>query len=178
MNPANVPTASPEHYAPAMSWDRFWQLIDRLGVAEDGRVACAELEAACAGLTETLAEEPVEQILGFGERLAEALYTLDRAEFGTLPVAGLRTGSGAPFPQSDDSFLYSRAAVVAAGRHTYESVLGHPERFAPFTALQAEELLYVHEEAYERATGEEYDELTFHCYESCSNEAAWPDLHR
>ncbi|WP_405021221.1 DUF4240 domain-containing protein [Kitasatospora sp. NBC_00070] len=167
-----------EQYRPAMSWDRFWQLIDRLGVTEDGRVDCADLDDACEDLAATLAEEPVEQILGFGERLAEALFTLDRAEFGTLPVLGLTAPGGSPFPQSDDGFLYSRAAVVAAGRRTYESVLGHPERFAPFTDLHAEAVLHIHEEAYEQATGEECDHLTVHDYETCSNTAGWPELAR
>ncbi len=88
MNPVS------EQYRPAMSWDRFWQLIERLEVAGDGRVNCADLEDACA----TLAEEPVEQILGFGERVAEALFALDRAEFGTLPVLGLTEPGGSPSP--------------------------------------------------------------------------------
>ncbi|MFI5532939.1 DUF4240 domain-containing protein [Kitasatospora sp. NPDC051853] len=165
---------TPEQYRPAMSWDRFWELVRRLGVAEDGTVACAALDEACEELTAALAEEPVEQILGFGERLAEALYTLDRKEFCALPVLGPTEPDGSPFPRSADGFLYSRAAVVAAGRRTYESVLGRPERFAPFTGLHAEPLLYVHEEAYERATGEQWDHLTFHDYETGSNESGRP----
>lgn len=159
-----------------MSWARFWQLIEVLGGEARGET-CQGLEEACARLTEVLAREPVGQIIGFGERLAEALYRLDQEVFGTLPVFGMELPDGSPFPQSDDSFLYSRAAVVAAGRRAYESVFGHPERFAPFTARQCELLLYMHEETFEQVTGAQWDRLTRYSYESCSNEDGWPELH-
>ncbi|MER5352639.1 DUF4240 domain-containing protein [Kitasatospora sp. NPDC002551] len=166
-----------DHGLPVMTWERFWQLIEVLG-GEAGIETCQGFEDACGHLTEVLSREPVSQIIGFGERLAEALYRLDQADFGTLPVLGMELADGSPFPQSDDSFLYSRAAVVAAGRQAYESVFGHPERFAPFTALHCEELLYVHEEAFEQVTGTEWDRLTRYVYESCSNTDGWPDLHK
>ncbi|MER5867533.1 DUF4240 domain-containing protein [Kitasatospora sp. NPDC002040] len=160
---------------PIMTWERFWQLVEVLG-GEAGIETCQGFEEACTRLTETLSREPVGQIIGFGERLAEALYRLDQADFGTLPVLGMEAPGGSPFPQSDDGFLYSRAAVVAAGRQAYESVFGHPERFAPFTARHCEELLYLHEEAFEQATGTEWDRLTRYDYESCSNKDGWPKL--
>lgn len=160
---------------PVMAWERFWQLIEVLG-GKAGIETCQGFEEGCARLTAILSCEPVGQIIGFGERLAEALYRLDQEPFGTLPVVGMELSDGSPFPQSDDSFLYSRAAVVAVGRQAYESVFGHPERFAPFTALQCEELLYVHEEAFEQATGTEWDRLTRYDYESCSNKHGWPEL--
>ncbi|MEE1782551.1 DUF4240 domain-containing protein [Streptomyces sp. SP17BM10] len=155
---------------PAMTWDRFWELVGTLGgpaVLE----RCDHLQEACERLSARLARGPADEITGFGERLAEALYRLDRAESGRLPVEG----AGGPYDrQTDDHFLYARAAVVAAGREAYEGVLGRPERFAPYTALQAEELLYVHEEAYEAVTGEEWDHPTRYDYESCSNAEGWP----
>ncbi|MFD0273998.1 hypothetical protein ACFVHB_08785 [Kitasatospora sp. NPDC127111] len=43
-------------------------------------------------------------------------------------------------------------------------------------ARHCEELLSVHEEAYESATGEEWDRLTRDDYESCSNRDGWPGL--
>lgn len=162
---------------PVMTWERFWQLMEVLG-GEAGIATCQGFEDACGRLAEILSREPVGQIIGFGERLAEALHRLDQADFGTLPVLGMESDDGSPFPQSDDGFLYSRAAVVAAGRQTYESVFGHPERFAPFTALHCEELLYVHEEVFEQVTGTEWDRLTRYDYESCSNTDGWPDLHK
>ncbi|WP_345694977.1 DUF4240 domain-containing protein [Kitasatospora terrestris] len=158
-----------------MSWDRFWQLIEVLG-GEAGIATCAGFEDACERLTELLSDGPADRIVAFGERLAEALYRLDRAEFGTLPVLGTEEDGGSPFPQSDDGFLYSRTAVVAAGRATYESVLGRPDRFAPFTAMDCQQLLHIHEDAYEAATGEEWDHLTRYDYESCSNKEGWPGL--
>ncbi|WP_377268668.1 DUF4240 domain-containing protein [Peterkaempfera sp. SMS 1(5)a] len=158
-----------------MTWERFWSLIEVLG-GEAGMETCERFEEACARLTDVLAHEPAGQIIGFGERLAEALYRLDQEVFGTLPVLGMARSDGSPFPQSDDGFLYSRGAVVAAGRQTYESVFGHPERFARFTAHQCESLLYVHEEAFEQVTGTEWDRLTRYSYESCSNTDDWPEL--
>ncbi|MFG2819080.1 DUF4240 domain-containing protein [Kitasatospora sp. NPDC048365] len=175
--PGSVDNADTPGADVPMSWERFWQLIEVLG-GEAGIATCAVFEDACERLTELLSDEPTEQIVAFGERLAEALYRLDRAEFGTLPVLGTELADGSPFPQSDDGFLYSRTAVVAAGRATYESVLGRPDRFVPFTDMSCQQLLYIHEEAYEAATGEEWDLLTRYDYESCSNEEGWPDLHR
>ncbi|MGW4651832.1 DUF4240 domain-containing protein [Kitasatospora sp. NPDC004289] len=154
---------------PIMTWERFWQLVEVLG-GEAAIETCQGFEEACTRLTETLAREPVGQIIGFGERLAEALYRLDQEQFGTLPI------DGSPFPQSDDHFLYTRAAVVVAGRDVYEGVFYDPERFAPFTTRQCELLLYVHEEAFEQVTGTEWDRLTRYDYESCSNRDGWPEL--
>ncbi|MGW7440322.1 DUF4240 domain-containing protein [Streptomyces sp. NPDC054849] len=166
---------SVEPSLPVMTWERFWQLIEILGGAA-GIETCQGVEDACARLAKVLAREPVAQIIGFGERLAESLYRLDQEAFGTLSVVGMELSDGSPFPQSDDGFLYARAAVVATGRQTYEGVFGHPERFAPFTARQCESLLYVHEEAFEQATGAEWDRDTRYSYESCSNKDGWPDL--
>lgn len=159
-----------------MTWERFWQLIEVLG-GEAGIETCQDFAERCEHLTGILSREPVGRIVGFGERLAEALYRLDQADFGTLPVLGLELSDGSPLPQSDDGFLYARAAVVAAGRQAYESVFGSPEGFAPFTARQCEALLYVHEEAFEQVTGTEWDHLTRYDYESCSNADGWPELH-
>ncbi|MER8101468.1 DUF4240 domain-containing protein [Kitasatospora sp. NPDC094016] len=160
---------------PVMTWERFWQLIEVLG-GEAGTETCEQVETACARLTEVLAREPLGQIIGFGERLAEALHRLDQEQFGTLPITGAVLPDGSPFPQSSDHFLYARAAVVVAGRDVYESVFHDPERFAPFTARQCEPLLYVHEEAFELVTGTEWDRLTRYDYESCSNADGWPEL--
>ncbi|MFJ9951909.1 DUF4240 domain-containing protein [Kitasatospora sp. NPDC091207] len=160
---------------PVMAWARFWQLVELLG-GEPGTATCHGVAEGCARLTEALVDGSVEQVIGFGERLAEALYRLDREELGSLPVrsAGF---PGGPSAQSDDGFLYARAAVVAAGREVYEGVSGAPERFAPFVGRHCEELLYVHEDAYERLTGEEWDLLTRYDYESCANRDGWPGLN-
>ncbi|WTX01058.1 DUF4240 domain-containing protein (plasmid) [Streptomycetaceae bacterium NBC_01309] len=150
-----------------ITWDEFWSLISTL----DGRAE----QDRCARLSEALARRPVHEITGFGERLAEALYRLDREEFGLLPVTGMGSPDD-PFPQSADVFLYSRCAVVAAGRHAYDSVADHPLRFAPFTApeLDGEWLLYVAPRAHQQTTGRAWDQRTRFCFESYSNRDGWP----
>ncbi|MFC9331635.1 DUF4240 domain-containing protein [Kitasatospora sp. NPDC057015] len=150
------------------TWDEFWTLIDLLG----DPVRCDFADP----LADALAQLPPTAITGFGERLAEALYRLDRQEFGAAPVIDM-SSPGKPFPQSADCFLYSRCAVVAAGRERYEAVLADPALFAPHTAttLHGEDLLYLAEDAYEQVTGEEWDGPTGFDYESCSNEDGWPD---
>ncbi|MDY0812618.1 DUF4240 domain-containing protein [Kitasatospora purpeofusca] len=157
-----------------LSWERFWQLIDLIG-GEPAVAVCATFGAGCERLSEVLAAGPVEEILGFGERFAEALYRLDREEFGTQRAVDPGY-PGESLPLSDDGFLYARAAVVAAGRAAYERVLGEPELFAAHSFRSGEPLLYVHEEAYEAATGEEWDHATRYNYESCSNREGWPTL--
>ncbi|MFF2950355.1 DUF4240 domain-containing protein [Kitasatospora sp. NPDC057965] len=162
--------------APAeLSWERFWQLIDLIG-GEPAVAVCATFDAGCERLTEALAAGPVDEITGFGERLAEALYRLDREEYGTQLAADPDDPSDRPLPLSDDSFLYGRAAVVAAGRAAYEQVLADPALFARHSFRSGEPLLHAPEEAYETATGEEWDHLTRYDYESCSNREGWPDL--
>ncbi|WP_406424364.1 DUF4240 domain-containing protein [Streptomyces sp. NBC_01589] len=78
---------------------------------------------------------------------------------------------------SSDSFLYTRAAVVAAGRETYEILLQDPAHFVPYATglIWAENLLYAPDRAYEHITGEEWDRRTRYSYESCSNTAGWAD---
>ncbi|MFI6944313.1 DUF4240 domain-containing protein [Streptomyces sp. NPDC050418] len=153
-----------------MTWADFWSLIDTLGGKAD--------EPACARLVADLSRRPVPEIEGFAERLAEALYRLDQEKFGTLPVADLTLPDGAPFPQSADVFLYTRCAVVAAGRSVWESVFFDVDRFAPYTASEydGESLLYVPDQAYELATGREWQRQTRYCYESYSNPDGWPHL--
>ncbi|MEV5318439.1 DUF4240 domain-containing protein [Streptomyces sp. NPDC052687] len=153
-----------------MTWADFWALIDML----NGEAT----EAGCRRLAEELSRRPVEDIFGFAERHAEALYRLDQEKFGTLPVADLTCRDGSPFPQSADQFLYTRCAVVAAGRTVWESVFFDVDKFAPFTSTQydAEWLLYVPDQAYELATGKEWDRSTRYCFETFSNKDGWPHL--
>ncbi|MEV0190244.1 DUF4240 domain-containing protein [Kitasatospora purpeofusca] len=160
--------------SPQLSWQRFWQLIDLIG-GEPAVAFCATLDEGCERLGEVLAAGPVEEILGFGERFAEALYRLDREEYGTQPAVDTED-PGEAVPLSDDGFLYARAAVVASGRAAYERVLREPALFAAHSFRSGESLLYVHEEAYEAATGEEWDHDTRYDYESCSNREGWPKL--
>ncbi len=100
-------------------------------------------------------------VTGFAEQLSWALYRLDRKELGQC--------------LSGDAFLYTRCAVVAAGREVFEGVLQDPGACAPFAAglVWAESLLYTPDHAYERVTGEEWDRDTRYSYESYSNTWGW-----
>ncbi|MFE7558269.1 DUF4240 domain-containing protein [Kitasatospora sp. NPDC057500] len=165
-------TTSPTDQAVELPWERFWQLIDLIG-GEPAVAFCATFDDGCERLAEALAAGPVEEIVGFGERLAEALHRLDRREYGTQQAANPDDPDDAPAPLSTDGFLYARAAVVASGRAAYERVLADPAAFARYSFRSGERLLHPHEEAYESATGEEWDRLTRYDYESCSNQEGW-----
>ncbi|WNI24736.1 DUF4240 domain-containing protein [Streptomyces sp. ITFR-16] len=153
-----------------MTWADFWALIDTLNGEAD--------EANCRRLSGELGRRPVSDIVGFAERHAEALYRLDQEKFGVLPVVDLSDGDGNPFPMSADQFLYTRCAVVAAGRAVWESVFYDSGKFAPYasTHYDAEWLLYVPDKAYELATGREWDRSTRYCVETFSNKDGWPHL--
>lgn len=140
-----------------MTEDEFWALL------ETCRPSAPDPEAdhLAPALTDHLAEGPVPAVTGFAEQLSQALYRLDRREFGE--------------ELSADEFLYTRAAVVAAGRAEYERALADPARFRRYAAeyVWAEALLYVPDQAYERLTGETWDRATAHSYESHSHTEGW-----
>lgn len=140
-----------------MDENGFWLLI------EDCKPGAPDPDAEhlAATLTARLAAGPLYKVIGFAEYLSWALYRLDRREYGC--------------DLSGDAFLYTRAAVVAAGRDAYEGVLGDPAEFVPYATglVWAESLLYVPDRAYEHITGEEWDRSTRYSYESYSNAAGW-----
>ncbi|MFF5300753.1 DUF4240 domain-containing protein [Streptomyces sp. NPDC013161] len=142
-----------------MNEDTFWRLIDDC----TSPTPDPDAEQLAATLTHRLATGPLATVVGFAEQLSWALYRLDRKEYGR----GL----------SGDCFLYTRAAVVAAGRDAYEATLRDPRLFTPYAddLIWAETLLYVPDEAYRRITGEEWDRGTRHSYESYSNTEGWAD---
>ncbi|MFF2079299.1 DUF4240 domain-containing protein [Kitasatospora sp. NPDC058162] len=140
-----------------MDEDAFWQLIAECrppGPDPDAERLAAEVEAR-------LADAPLSAVIGFAEQLATALHRLDRREYGA--------------DLSGDASLYTRAAVVAAGRAEYEAVLGDPELFRPYVRdlRWAEALLYAPDQAYRRLTGREWDRSTRHNYESYANTEGW-----
>ncbi|MFI8252611.1 DUF4240 domain-containing protein [Streptomyces filamentosus] len=140
-----------------MNENAFWQLIEACSPS----VPDPEGDVLAAALTARLSNGPVSGVVGFAEQLSWALYRLDRKENGD----GL----------SSDQFLYTRAAVVAAGREEFERVLRDPEQFMPYASdlVWAEALLYVPDNAYKRLTGDEWDRNTRYSYESYSNTAGW-----
>ncbi|MPY30764.1 DUF4240 domain-containing protein [Streptomyces adustus] len=140
-----------------MNEDAFWQLI------EDCRPTAPDPDAEllAAAVAECLAQSPLSTVTGFAEQLSWALYRLDRKEYG--------------HNLSGDGFLYTRAAIVAAGRTVFDSVLQDPAAFAPYATdlIWAESLLYTPDRAYKRITGEEWDRDTRYSYESYSNAEGW-----
>ena len=153
-----------------MTWAAFWALIATL----NGKAT----HASCQRLAEELSRRSVPDIIGFAERHAEALYRLDQEKFGILPVFDMTDRNGRPFPQSGDGFLYARCAVVAAGQAVWEGVFFDVDAFAPYTSTEydGEWFLYVPDQAYELATGKEWDRSTRYCFESYSNRDGWPNL--
>ncbi|MFF3755013.1 DUF4240 domain-containing protein [Streptomyces sp. NPDC002018] len=142
-----------------MNENAFWQLIDDCTSSTPD----PDAEQLAAALTSRLSAGPPATVIGFAEQLSWALYRLDRKEYG--------------HDLSSDSFLYTRAAVVAAGREVHEALLRDPRLFTPYVRdlIWAESLLYVPDEAYRRITGEEWDRNTRYSYESYSNTAGWTD---
>ncbi|MEU8819020.1 DUF4240 domain-containing protein [Actinoplanes sp. NPDC048796] len=112
-----------------------------------------------------LAERPEVDITGFEDRLAALLWALDTpAHFAAArPIGG-------------DGFLHVRCAVVAAGRKAYERVARTPSALSGFVDGEAEVLLTVCRQAYERATGLLWEHESPLSYETGSNVAAGGDL--
>ncbi|MCX5397134.1 DUF4240 domain-containing protein [Streptomyces sp. NBC_00102] len=140
-----------------MDEDAFWQLIEACSSVEPD----PDAELLSDHLTERLARSALPLVVGFAEQLSWALYRLDREEYG-------RELSG-------DAFLYTRAAVVAAGRTAFDRVLEVPAAFTPYAVdlIWAESLLYTPDRAYRRLTGEEWDRRTRYSFESYSNTDGW-----
>ncbi|MEU1585237.1 DUF4240 domain-containing protein [Micromonospora sp. NPDC005710] len=147
-----------------MADEEFWRLVAVLG----GRPEVQD-DGPYERLTAMLAEEPEERIIGFAETLAFTLYRLDRRVLAqTVPP-------DAP-ELSDDGFLYARCAVVVAGPTAVEAVLADPAAFARFTsvdAAHAETILDVPSNAYQAATGKEWEHVEEYDYETGSNEQWW-----
>lgn len=130
----------------------------------------------CALIQERLCQLNRKEIEDFSDRLAEILFRLDRKELADIPVAGATSGSGRPVKQSEDRFLYARCAVVLSGPDAFTQVLARAQDFSPFTsdeAAAAEELLEVAPAAFEEVTGEEWDHIEPHDYETGSNVEGW-----
>jgi Protein of unknown function (DUF4240) len=147
-----------------MEWERFWGLVGVLRGSVD--------EAAIARLIAEVAEYPPAEIESFDDRLHEAVHALDGPAWFDQPVtdpamtaadlqaflAELESGGGDDALRSD-GFLFARAAVVAAGRKTYEEVLADPRLFAGDRDSRAQRLLFVAQRAYEQRQDDHYDHV-------------------
>ncbi|GAA0501688.1 hypothetical protein Ade02nite_93610 [Paractinoplanes deccanensis] len=130
----------------------FWRLVKALGPERDD----------FDRLVERLARRSEADIVGFEDRMAHLLWQLD--------TPAHCEAAGTP---SDDGFLYVRCAVVAAGRKAYDRVLRAPAALAEFEDDEAESLLSVAEDAYERKTGLLWEHDSPFDYETGGNAAAW-----
>jgi hypothetical protein len=130
-----------------MTEDEFWERVARLG----GRVR----ESGFDWLTAELATGPMADVLGFADRLDEALRRLDLLSLQAQQVWDTEDDLLVDPPTLDrDGFLDARAAVICAGREIYQGVLADPSSFSGIWDFSAEMLLYVPVEAYEAKTGE------------------------
>ncbi|WP_079189310.1 DUF4240 domain-containing protein [Streptomyces kebangsaanensis] len=146
----------------------FWKIIQVS--------AATPPDEQCAAIQGRLCRLNPEEIKGFADRLAEILFRLDLKALADIPVAEVVSGSGRPVKQSDDRFLYARCAVVLAGPDAVAGVLSSAEKFSPFTsdeAAVAEELLEVAPAAFEAVSGETWDHIEPHDYETGSNPDGW-----
>lgn len=136
-----------------MTDDEFWDLVAVL----DGQVD----EDAMERLGDVLRDRGAETARAFQERLARALYELDRQELACLPVRWTSQEEGdEPIPLSDDAFGYLRAAVVARGRAVYHEVLADPRKVLEYRWDDGEGLLYVADEVTGDVIHTEYSHAT------------------
>ena len=131
----------------------FWNLIERAK-----KKAFGDIDEQIEILTEILSERPVEDIIEFGRILdyySALSYTSD------LWAAAYIIQSGC----SDDMFDYFRAWLIAQGREVFENAMENPESLAKIISIEnaeeieAESFLYAAQDAYERKTGESFDEF-------------------
>ncbi len=84
--------------------------------------------------------------------------------------------NGLKFPQTSDHFFHARCACILAGEKTYDEVLssgvGFDRFVAPF-AQEAEGLLYLASEQYERKTASKMNVENHFPIESGSNIQGW-----
>lgn len=156
----------------------FWRLIDLL----DGRVDPESIDH----LVTALAELPASEIEGFDDLLHDVIHELDGPAWYEQPVhdpgiselqlevllAEVLAGGGED-SLAVDGFLFARAAVVAAGRETYQQVLADPRLFAGDRDSRAQALLFVAQRAYERVEPDHYVHVPALDVGTGSNTALW-----
>jgi len=118
----------------AVTDDDFWALIAVL----DGVPG----EDAVQELTDRVALLPRPEVAAFAEHLAAALAALDTGPHRRQVVRDVSEPHGGPaLPTSEETFLFVRCAVVAAGRQAWARVVAEPPRLAGAWHLVDGELL-------------------------------------
>jgi hypothetical protein len=131
----------------------FWELVATLGARPD--------DSDFERLTSDLAGRDQAEIIAFEDHLALVLHALDTPAHAKAARA------------HNDWFLYVRCAAVAAGRDAYEAVQAEPAKLRRFARREAELLLSVASQAYERSTGRLWEHVSAVSYESGTNVEAW-----
>lgn len=145
----------------AVTADTFWELMGRIDhEALDRGDEDAAAEPLVAAL-QTLSEQ---DIFGFAEHLAQALYAIDGRRYAD--ESGESRGS-------DDGFLYARCYVVGCGKARYEAVLADPLLMPKTTDGWFEALLGVAAKAFKQRGGSEWTFVPTVSPETGSNEEMW-----
>lgn len=140
-----------------MDEEEFWALIATLGgVATADRVTQLE---------QFLADLPPDGIIGFADRLAEALAGLDTFEHYQQPIVA---------DLGDDGFVSFRCAVVALGRNRYGAIVAEPSLLNAVDVEPGRPLLSAALHAWEASTDLPWLHETPISYETGSNKAHWP----
>ena len=147
-----------------MNHNDFWKLIKLIDAEalDDG-----DEESALEELTTKLATLGEEKIQDFEECLAQFLYSLDGKIYAE---------NAGESGESGDGFLYCRCYVIAKGRKFYETVLENPVKMPKSLDQWCESLLYVSQNAWAEATGNDSENWNYHAsvsYETGRNKAAW-----
>jgi len=146
----------------------FWKVIGSSSVQDE-----SEIDSALERISGQLSTMAPDVLTRFVERLREALYRIDRRDLAEVPVV---LANGLKFPQTSDHFLHARCACILAGEKTYDEVLssgvGFDRFVAPF-AQEAEGLLYLASEQYERKTASKMNVENHFPIESGSNIQGW-----
>ncbi|WP_405525512.1 DUF4240 domain-containing protein [Streptomyces canus] len=148
----------------------FWKVIGSSSVQDE-----SEINSALERISGQLSAMTPDALTRFVERLRESLYQIDRRDLAEVPVT---LANGLELPQTSDHFLYARCACILAGERAYDEVrssgLGFDRFVAPF-AQEAEGLLYLASEQYERKTASRMNVESYFSIESRSNIQGWAD---
>ncbi len=151
---------------PNSSFDEndFWKLINLLDWQAEG-----DDGAVIAPVLKELAKRNPEDIFQFSEILAQKLYLLDGENYAREIGADSYSGNKGNFAKN--WFLYVRCCAVANGHEYYSSVLQDPKQMPKDIEFQA--LLNIAPQAYKLKTGQRFNYVTQHNYETFSNKQLW-----
>ena len=142
--------------------EKFWAIIDLLDweKEEDAEILAPAIQK--------IAALPIAHIYSFEDILSEKLHQLDQQVFAE------NIGDAAYQKEkyfSVDSFLYTRACVVANGETVFRSILKNPKGMPK--GITFEPLLSLTTKAYYQKTGKAFDYAPAYNYETFANKKGW-----